>query len=98
MKAVVDTDVVAHLLLGTEPFGDEARLCFEHVATPLAPAHWEAEVTNDAASAAAAQDRTSRRRLQADVRHPWLSARRTVRSPSLACLRRTSPTPETAND
>lgn len=46
MKAVVDTNVVAYLLLGTEPFGDEARLCFELVATPLAPAHWEAEVTN----------------------------------------------------
>lgn len=46
MKAVVDTNVVAYLLLGTEAFGDEARLCFERVATPLAPAHWEAEVTN----------------------------------------------------
>lgn len=46
MKAVVDTNVVAYLLLGTRPFGDEARLCFELVTTPLAPAHWEAEVTN----------------------------------------------------
>jgi predicted nucleic acid-binding protein len=46
MKAVVDTNVVAYLLLGTEPFADEARRCFELVATPLAPAHWEAEVTN----------------------------------------------------
>ena len=46
MKAVIDTNVVAYLLLGTETFVDEARACFEHVATPLAPAHWEAELTN----------------------------------------------------
>lgn len=46
MKAVVDTNVIAYLLLGTETFVDEARLCFEQVATPLAPAHWEAELTN----------------------------------------------------
>jgi predicted nucleic acid-binding protein len=46
MKAVVDTSVVAYLLLGTKAFVDEARLCFEQVATPLAPAHWEAELAN----------------------------------------------------
>lgn len=46
MKAVVDTNVVAYLLLGAETFVDEARLCFERVATPLAPAHWEAELAN----------------------------------------------------
>jgi predicted nucleic acid-binding protein len=46
MKAVVDTNVVAYLLLGMEAFIDEARLCFERVATPLAPAHWEAELAN----------------------------------------------------
>ncbi len=46
MKAVVDTNVVAYLVLGTEGFADEARTCFEIVTTPLAPAHWEAEVTN----------------------------------------------------
>ena len=46
MTAVVDTNVIAYLLLGTEAFIDEARLCFERVATPLAPAHWEAELTN----------------------------------------------------
>lgn len=46
VKAVVDTNVVAYLLLGTEAFLDEARLCFEQVATPLAPAHWEAELAN----------------------------------------------------
>lgn len=46
MRAVVDTNVVAYLLLGTEAFVNESRACFEHVATPLAPAHWEAELTN----------------------------------------------------
>jgi predicted nucleic acid-binding protein len=46
VKAVIDTNVVAYLLLGTEAFVDESRTCFEQVATPLAPAHWEAELTN----------------------------------------------------
>ena len=46
MKAVIDTNVIAHLLLGIEAFVDESRACFEQVATPLAPAHWEAELTN----------------------------------------------------
>lgn len=46
MTAVVDTNVVAYFLLGTEAFVAEARMCFERVATPLAPAHWEAELAN----------------------------------------------------
>lgn len=46
MKAVVDTNVIAYLLLGTAAFVDEARRCLERVVTPLAPAHWEAELTN----------------------------------------------------
>ena len=46
MTAVIDTNVVAYLLLGTEGFADESRACLEHVTTPLAPAHWEAELTN----------------------------------------------------
>lgn len=46
MKAVVDTNVVAYFLLGTEDFGAEARTCFETVSSPVAPAHWEAELTN----------------------------------------------------
>ena len=46
MKAVVDTNVVAYLLLGTAPFAKEARAGFERVVTPLAPAHWEAELAN----------------------------------------------------
>lgn len=46
MKAVIDTNVVAYLLLGTETFVDEARRCFEAVSDPVAPAHWEAELTN----------------------------------------------------
>ena len=46
MKAVVDTNVVAYLLLGTTAFVAESRQCFEQVVTPLAPAHWEAELAN----------------------------------------------------
>ena len=46
MKAVVDTNVVAYLLLGTEAFVDEAKTCFGSVSSPVAPAHWEAELTN----------------------------------------------------
>lgn len=46
MKAVVDTNVVAYLLLGTERFVDEARRCMTTVTAPLAPAHWEAELAN----------------------------------------------------
>ena len=46
MKVVVDTNVVAYLLLGTEGFVDEARACFITVSNPIAPAHWEAELTN----------------------------------------------------
>ncbi|MGE0449246.1 MAG: type II toxin-antitoxin system VapC family toxin [Vicinamibacterales bacterium] len=46
MKAVVDTNVVAYLLLGTTAFVNESRRCFEEVETPLAPAHWEAELAN----------------------------------------------------
>lgn len=46
VKAVIDTNLVAYLLLGTEAFVDEARACLEHVDAPLAPAHWEAELTN----------------------------------------------------
>ena len=35
MRAVVDTNVVAYLLLGTERFVDEARLCLTVVTMPL---------------------------------------------------------------
>ena len=46
VNAVVDTNVIAYLLLGTEAFVDEARSCLESLTNPLAPAHWEAELTN----------------------------------------------------
>jgi predicted nucleic acid-binding protein len=46
VKAVIDTNVVAYLLLGTESFVDESRACFEAGSDPAAPAHWEAELTN----------------------------------------------------
>ena len=46
MKVVVDTNVAAYLLLGTEGFADEAKACFHAVSSPIAPAHWESELTN----------------------------------------------------
>ena len=46
MTAVVDTNVVAYLLLGNQRFVDEARLCMTTVTMPIAPAHWEAELAN----------------------------------------------------
>lgn len=46
MKAVVDTNVVAYYLLGTEPFVDEVRRFWRTVEDPCAPTHWEAELAN----------------------------------------------------
>ncbi len=46
MKAVVDTNVVAYLLLGTEHFVDEARRFMTSVDEAWAPAVWEAELAN----------------------------------------------------
>jgi predicted nucleic acid-binding protein len=46
VKAVVDTNVVAYFLLGTEAFASEARMGLDAVSTPLAPGHWEAELSN----------------------------------------------------
>jgi predicted nucleic acid-binding protein len=46
VKAVVDTNVIAYLILGTERFADEARAFMDRVTMPIAPAHWEAELAN----------------------------------------------------
>src|ERR671922_1621869 len=46
MTAVVDTNVVAYYLLGTEPFVDEVRRFWRAVDETWAPAHWEAELAN----------------------------------------------------
>ena len=46
MKAVVDTNVVAYFLLGSEPYGEEVRHFWRTVEEPCAPAHWEAELAN----------------------------------------------------
>jgi predicted nucleic acid-binding protein len=46
VKAVVDTNVVAYLLLGTEQFVHEARTFLESVSEAQAPALWEAELAN----------------------------------------------------
>jgi predicted nucleic acid-binding protein len=46
MKAVVDTNVVAYVLLGTEPFAAEASRFLAAVSNAMAPALWEAEIAN----------------------------------------------------
>lgn len=46
MKAVVDTNVVAYLMLGTDRFVDEARGCMTALDEAWAPALWEAELAN----------------------------------------------------
>ena len=46
MKAVIDTNVVAYLLLGTEPYVDEARAFLASLSEAHAPALWEAELAN----------------------------------------------------
>ena len=46
MKAVVDTNVVAYYLLGTEPFLDEVRRFWRTIDEASAPVHWEAELAN----------------------------------------------------
>ena len=46
MTTVVDTNVVAYYLLGTEPFLDEVRQFWRTVEEVWAPVHWEAELAN----------------------------------------------------
>ena len=46
VTAVVDTNVVAYYLLGTEPFVDEVRQFWRAVDETWAPVHWEAELGN----------------------------------------------------
>jgi predicted nucleic acid-binding protein len=46
VKAVVDTNVVAYFLLGTEKFAGEARAFLSSLGEAQAPALWEAELAN----------------------------------------------------
>lgn len=46
MTAVVDTNVVAYYLLGTQPFLEEVREFWRNVEEAWAPDHWEAELAN----------------------------------------------------
>jgi len=46
VTAIVDTNVVAYYLLGTEPFVDEVREFWQRVDETWAPLHWEAEFAN----------------------------------------------------
>lgn len=46
LRVIVDTNVVAYYLLGTEPFVDEVRGFWHRPLDLAAPALWEAEVSN----------------------------------------------------
>jgi len=46
LNAVVDTNVIAYFLLGTEPFTAETRRFFESAVGLVAPSLWEAEIAN----------------------------------------------------
>ena len=46
MITVVDTNVVAYYLLGTEPFLEEARQYWRAIREAWAPSHWEVELAN----------------------------------------------------
>jgi predicted nucleic acid-binding protein len=46
MNAIVDTNVIAYFLLGTERFVDEARAFMQSLDEGMAPALWEAELAN----------------------------------------------------
>ena len=46
MRAVVDTNVIAYFLLGTQPFREECERFWREVEDPIAPASWEAELIN----------------------------------------------------
>jgi predicted nucleic acid-binding protein len=46
VRAVVDTNVIAYYLLGTTGFESEAGAFWQRAEEPLAPALWEAELTN----------------------------------------------------
>jgi predicted nucleic acid-binding protein len=46
VTAIVDTNVVAYYLLGTESFVDEVQQFWSAVEETWAPVHWEAELAN----------------------------------------------------
>jgi predicted nucleic acid-binding protein len=46
MNAVVDTNVIAYYLLGTEAFAEECQAFWKRVEETAAPALWQAEIVN----------------------------------------------------
>jgi predicted nucleic acid-binding protein len=46
VRVVVDTNVIAYFLLGTQPFRSECDGFWERVEDAAAPAFWEAELAN----------------------------------------------------
>lgn len=94
MKAVVDTNVIAYYLLGTEPYSVECRQFWSLVSEPIAPAIWEAELTNVLWMAV----RGGVLRADVGVRQLELAARLGVRSVSNRSLWRGALTRAVASD
>lgn len=46
MKVVIDTNVIAYYLLGTEPFAEECRDFWIRADKVVAPAVWQSEIVN----------------------------------------------------
>lgn len=46
MRVIVDTNVIAYFLLGTQPFRQECITFWRMIDELVAPASWEAELTN----------------------------------------------------
>lgn len=46
MNVIVDTNVVAYYLFGTEPFAEECRNLWKSIDEAWAPALWQAEIMN----------------------------------------------------
>ena len=46
MRVVVDTNIIAYFLLGTQLFRHECETFWRAIEEPVAPALWEAELTN----------------------------------------------------
>ncbi|HEX4565465.1 MAG TPA: type II toxin-antitoxin system VapC family toxin [Vicinamibacterales bacterium] len=71
LTVIVDSNVIAYYLLGTEPFVDEVHAFWHRPLAPAAPTLWEAEVSNVlwmAARTGLIDKATALRRLNMTVR------------------------------
>lgn len=86
MNAVVDTNVIAYYLLGTQPFAEECQTFWNRINEAYSPALWQAEITNVLWMAVqrkviSAEESSQRLRLAAGleihsvpIRHLWRGA------------------------